>query len=135
MTAIRNPTLPLIRFELTDQVLFLETTCPFDSAQRLIEVEGRLDDVFAYDGVRVHPHVFRSILGRDPSIVEYQIRQAPTGAEVLVVGVPGNASMIEQAIAAQLAQLSLPSPSVHLRVVDRLERQASGKMRRFVPIA
>ena len=104
MTAIANPTLPLIRFELTDQVTFLDTPCPCGSAHRLIaDVESRLDDVFTYPGGQVvHPHVFASELRRDPRIVEYQVRQAPAGAEV--------------------------------RLVDHLDRQATGKVRRFLPL-
>jgi phenylacetate-CoA ligase len=47
VTAIANPTLPLIRFELTDQVTFLDGPCACGSAHRLIaDVESRLDDVF-----------------------------------------------------------------------------------------
>ncbi len=77
VTAITNPTLPLIRFELTDQVTFLERACPCGSAHQLVaDVEGRLDDDFRYPGgVVVHPHVFRSVLSREAWIVEYQVRQ------------------------------------------------------------
>lgn len=61
LTAIANPTLPLIRFEMTDQVELLDRQCACGSAHRLIaDVEGRIDDAFAYEGgVLVHPHVFR----------------------------------------------------------------------------
>jgi phenylacetate-CoA ligase len=53
VTAISNPTLPLIRFELTDQVTFLDRPCPCGSAHQLIaDVQGRLDDVFVYPGAR-----------------------------------------------------------------------------------
>jgi hypothetical protein len=34
--------------------------------------------------VSVHPHLFRSILGREPEISEYQVRQTPAGAEIIV---------------------------------------------------
>ena len=90
VTAISNPTLPLIRFELTDRVMLLDSACPCGSAHRLIaDVEGRLDDAIVYPArALVHPHVFRSVLGREPSIVEYQVRQTPAGAEVLTVGCP-----------------------------------------------
>jgi hypothetical protein len=92
VTTISNPTLPLIRFELTDQVTVLDTPCRCGSAHTLIaDVEGRLDDAFTYPGGRVvHPHVFRSVLGRDRRVVEYQVRQTPSGAEVLVVGAPAD---------------------------------------------
>jgi hypothetical protein len=34
----------------------------------------------------------------------------------------------------ELARLGVPSPCVGVRVVQLLERQATGKMRRFVPL-
>jgi phenylacetate-CoA ligase len=92
VTALVNPTLPLIRFELTDQVTFLDGPCPCGSAHQLIaDLESRLDDVFTYPGgLVVHPHVFGAQLRRDRGIVEYQVRQTPAGAEVLVVGAPAD---------------------------------------------
>jgi phenylacetate-CoA ligase len=136
LTALANPTLPLIRFELTDQVTVLERPCPCGSAHRLIaDVESRLDDVFTYPGGQaVHPHVFASVLRRDPGVVEYQVRQAPAGAEVLVVGAPPGPAALGRAIAAELARMGVPDPAVEVAVVDRLERQAAGKVRRFVPL-
>ncbi|HEV3464987.1 MAG TPA: AMP-binding protein [Actinomycetota bacterium] len=136
LTALANPTLPLIRFELTDQVTLLERSCPCGSAHQLIaDVESRLDDVFAYPGGQVvHPHVFASVLRRDPGIVEYQVRQVPSGAEVLVVGDPADPAAVGRAIAAELARMGVPDPAVAVAVVDRLERQATGKVRRFRPL-
>ena len=136
LTALANPTLPLIRFELTDQVTLLERSCPCGSAHQLIaDVESRLDDVFTYPGGQVvHPHVFASVLRRDPGIVEYQVRQVPSGAEVLVVGDPADPPAVGRAIAAELARMGVPDPAVAVAVVDRLERQATGKVRRFRPL-
>jgi phenylacetate-CoA ligase len=136
LTALINPTLPLIRFELTDQVTFLDTPCPCGSAHQLIaDVEGRLDDAFTYPGGQVvHPHVFRSLLGRDRRIVEYQVRQTPAGAEVLVVGDPADPAALGRALARELAALGLPDPAVEVRLVDRPEAQATGKVRRFRPL-
>jgi hypothetical protein len=136
VTAISNPTLPLIRFELTDQVTVLDRACPCGSAHTLIaDVQGRLDDAFTYPGGQVvHPHVFRSLLGRDRGVVEYQVGQTSSGAEVLVVGAPADPAALGRRIAAELARLGLPDPSVEVRVVDQLVRQATGKARRFRPL-
>ncbi len=136
LTPIANPTLPLIRFELTDQIELLDRQCSCGSAHRLIaDVEGRVDDVFAYEhGVVVHPHVFRSVLCRDRGIVEYQVCQTATGADVLSIGVPADATGVERAIASELRRLGVSDPLVTFRVVNQLERQHTGKMRRFVPL-
>jgi phenylacetate-CoA ligase len=135
LTALANPTLPLIRFELTDQVTFLDRPCPCGSAHRLIaDVQSRLDDLFTYPGGQVvHPLVFGSPLRRDRGVVEYQVRQTPAGAEVLVVGAPADPVALGRAIASELARLGLPDPAVEVSVVDHLERQATGKVRRFLP--
>ena len=136
VTALANPTLPLIRFELTDQVTFLDTPCACGSAHQLIaDVQGRLDDVFTYPGGQVvHPHVFAAQLRRDPRVVEYQVRQTPAGAEVLVVGGSDDPTALARDLAAELARHGVPDPAVEVRPVDRLERQAAGKVRLFLPL-
>jgi phenylacetate-coenzyme A ligase PaaK-like adenylate-forming protein len=136
VTSISNLTLPLIRFELTDQVTFLDGSCPCGSAHQLIaDVESRREDLFVYpDGAVVHPLVFAEVLVRQAWVVEYQVRQTPTGADVLAVGVPGDPAATGRAVALGLARAGVPNPSVTVRVVDHLDRQATGKMRRFLPL-
>ncbi len=97
VTNVINQALPLIRYELTDEVTLLDGpgSGPW-TGRRIAAVEGRLDDEFAYaGGVLVHPHLFRAALGRSPEIVEYQVRQTPDGAAIAVrlagVGDPGSA--------------------------------------------
>jgi phenylacetate-coenzyme A ligase PaaK-like adenylate-forming protein len=82
-----NHALPLIRFEVTDEVTVLDGTCPCGSTfRRIADPQGRLDDTFVYPGgVSVHPHVFRSALGQHRQIVEYQVRQTERGVDVRVV--------------------------------------------------
>lgn len=140
VTAISNPVLPLIRFELTDQVTVTGTACPCGSAHTLIaDVQGRLDDAFRYPGgITIHPHVFGSVLRRDPGIVTYQVRQTPSGAEVLAVGAPAGPdglARLETALASQLRRHGLTGPAVTVRTVREPGRLASGKTRRFIPLA
>jgi phenylacetate-coenzyme A ligase PaaK-like adenylate-forming protein len=102
----------------------------------IADIEGRLDDVFVYEGdVLIHPHVFRSVLGRQAGMVEYQVRQTARGADVLALGAFGAPVVIGQRLESELAHLGVPSPRVTVRVVPALERQATGKVRRFVPLA
>ena len=85
LTNLFNRVLPLIRYEITDEVTILTEPCPCGSAHRCVaDIQGRLDDVFVYDGRRVHPHVFRSALGRRAGVVEYQVQQTPRGAQIAV---------------------------------------------------
>jgi hypothetical protein len=61
-------------------------------------------------------------------------RQTPTGAEALVIGAAGDPTAVGRALEKELAQVGVAGPCVEVRVVDRLERQAVGKVRRFQPI-
>ena len=62
------------------------------------------------------------------------MRQTARGADISVVtsgevDTDALASHIEDALAA----LGLPNPEVMLAAVDRVPRQASGKLKRFIP--
>jgi phenylacetate-CoA ligase len=136
VTTIANPTLPLVRFEITDQITFLDERCPCGSSHQLIaDIEGRLDDAFTYaGGVTVNAHIFRSALLKDSTIIEYQVHQTEAGAEISVVGSADNSTDVAHAIEKELARLGVANPTVHIRVVDGFERQTTGKVRRFVPL-
>ena len=138
LTNLFNDALPLIRYELTDEVTLLDGTCPCGSAHRLIEdVQGRLDDSFVFPGgLVVHPHIFRSPLGRERGIVEYQVRQTERGAAIVVCCASEvDLATLRRAVVERLAEVGLAAPEVTIEVVERLGRQTSGKLRRFVPLA
>jgi len=137
LTNLFNRVLPLIRYEITDEVTILTEPCPCGSAHRcLADIQGRLDDVFVYDGRRVHPHVFRSALGRRAGVVEYQVRQTPRGARIAVrCSAPVDLDGLRGEIALALATLGVPRPVVEITAVERLHRDAGpAKLRRFVPV-
>jgi len=137
VTAISNPTLPLIRLEITDRVTVLDEPCSCGSAHRRIaDIGGRVEDSLAYPGgVLVHPHVFGAVILKEPAMIEYQVRQTPAGGDVLVVGAVGDAAAVAREIEAGLAGAGIADPSVAVHVVDELQRQDTGKVRRFVPLA
>ncbi|HKN37853.1 MAG TPA: phenylacetate--CoA ligase family protein [Acidimicrobiia bacterium] len=136
VTNLYNHTLPLIRYEITDEVTLTDDRCPCGSAHRLMEdPQGRLDESFRYGSLVVHPLVFRSPLGLCRNIVEYQVRQTPRGADVAVVcqGRPDLWALADQ-IAVKLVTAGLNGAEVSVHAVDRLARQETGKLKRFVPI-
>jgi phenylacetate-coenzyme A ligase PaaK-like adenylate-forming protein len=138
LTNLFNQALPLIRYEITDEVTILPEPCPCGSAHRRVaDIQGRLDDVFVYDDRRVHPHVFRSALGRHPGVVEYQVRQTADGARIAVrCGAPVHLDRVAAEVADALAQLGVSDPVVEVTGVERLERDPGpAKLRRFVPLA
>lgn len=138
ITNLSNRILPLIRYEITDEFQIADGPSPCGSAfLRVANVQGRKDDVFEYGGdVRVHPLNFRSALGKDPAIVEYQVRQTRHGADVILVGhAPVDIEQIRSTLETRLAELGVMHAQVTVRQVDRIERQSTGKLKRFVPVA
>ena len=137
LTNLFNRVLPLIRYELDDEMTFLDEPCACGSAHRRIDdIQGRLDDLFRYgDGAQVHPHLFRSALGRQRNILEYQVRQTECGADIAVHCVGAlDTAVLQREITAGLAASGLERPDVSIRRVNGLERLATGKLKRFVPL-
>jgi phenylacetate-CoA ligase len=137
LTNLYNHALPLIRYEITDEMMLIDEPCPCGSAHRRIEdVQGRLDEIFCYScGIQVHPHLFRSALGEERNVLEYQVRQTPRGAAIAIrctgeVDVPE----LRNKIAGGLAALGLEDPELSFTHVDGFQRQGTGKLKRFLPL-
>ena len=136
LTNLFNHTLPLIRYEITDEVTPLSGTCPCGSAHRLIaDPQGRLDDLFHYGQLVVHPLVFRSPLGLCRDIIEYQVRQTARGADITVRCLGQSQLMaLADEIRGKLISAGLHDPEVTITVLDQLPRQDTGKLKRFIPL-
>ncbi|PWT76598.1 MAG: AMP-dependent synthetase [Proteobacteria bacterium] len=138
VTPLFNPSpLPVIRYEITDEITLLDEPCPCGSAHRLVaDIEGRLDDMFEYPGrTSVHPHIFRSRLGKERYIVEYQVRQTARGADIDVhCNGPVELDRLRSALIDDLRRVGLPESEIAIALVGRIERPASGKLKRFVPL-
>ncbi|WP_253870111.1 phenylacetate--CoA ligase family protein [Mycobacterium sp. 1164966.3] len=134
-TGLANRTFPFIRYDLGDQVVALAGECACGSAfTRVAAVGGRRDDDFRYGPILVPPIAFRHVLGTDPRVTEYQVSQTPTGADIVVVGRPDPETLTTALITA-LRAYGLPDPRIQIAIVDSLQRQqASGKLRRFIPL-
>jgi phenylacetate-CoA ligase len=136
MTNLYNHAMPLIRYEITDEVTMMSEACPCGSGHRLIEdPQGRLDESFRYGGLVVHPLVFRSPLGLCRNIVEYQVRQTHRGAEIAVrcQGRPDLAALHTE-VTKKLTAVGLHGAEVAITAVDHLPRQDTGKLKRFIPL-
>jgi putative adenylate-forming enzyme len=139
VTVLFNHTMPLIRYEITDELTVLGQRCPCGSAHQMIgDPQGRLDDSFRYRRdaeVLVHPHLFRSALGARRNVIEYQVRQTPTGADIAVrCQGPVDLTALGEELRAGLARLGLPGAEITLAPVAHIERHDSGKLKRFLPL-
>jgi phenylacetate-CoA ligase len=134
-TGLSNRTFPFVRYDLGDEITMLSEPCPCGSAfARVADISGRRDDDFAYGSHSVPASAFRHVLGTDPRIVEYQVVQTEGGADVLVVATADVQSLVPALVSA-LQRYGVAHPSIRLRAVDSLGRnQASGKLKRFVPL-
>jgi phenylacetate-coenzyme A ligase PaaK-like adenylate-forming protein len=137
VTSLANRTFPFIRYELDDVVTLADAACPCGSAFRVVkEVQGRALDAFTYGSVRVPPVVFGRSLGREPAVIEYQVRQEERGAAIDVVAERAlDCDGIARAIEADLREAGLAEPRVTVRRVEELARNpVTGKLKRFVPL-
>jgi phenylacetate-coenzyme A ligase PaaK-like adenylate-forming protein len=137
ITPLFNHAQPLTRYELTDEVTLIDEPCPCGSNfRRIDDIEGRADDMFAYgDGVIVHPLIFRSMLGRERHVVEYQVRQTERGAVIALLAEGSvDTAVLGEAITFELARLGVPQPYVIIELVDGFDRQSTGKFKRFFPL-
>jgi phenylacetate-CoA ligase len=138
VTNLSNLAQPLIRYELTDELRILDEPCPCGSALRRVDdIEGRSDDLFTYPGgIVVHPLVFRSPLGRERHIVEYQVHQTSSGSAIrLRTDGEVDIAALSRRIADALLRAGVKAPQVTILRVEAFERQATGKLKRFFPVA
>lgn len=138
VTKLFGTVMPLIRYELTDSLILDPGPNPdAPGCRRIREIKGRSDAWFAYPGnIRIHPMSFRGILGQHRQIREYQVRQTPDGARVLVI-VDGSFSLesVARTLAQALAEAGLPDANVTLETVTELPRHPeTNKLKRFVPL-
>lgn len=137
LTNLFNHLMPLIRYEITDEITLNDEPCACGSQHRRIDdIQGRNDDTFHYQpSVSVHPHLFRSILAKHSTISEYQIKQSPTGAQITICTTgPVDTDEIASEIARALGRSGLHQPLVLIEPAADIERLATGKLKRFIPL-
>ncbi len=134
-TALANLTFPFVRYDLGDEVTLLPGRCPCGSSLvRVADIAGRRDDDFGYDEATVPASAFRHVLGTDPRISEYQVRQTAAGADVLIVG-SADPAVLAASLVAALRPYGLANADISVKQVSRIERHAStGKLKRFIAL-
>ena len=133
-TGLAGTTFPFIRYDLGDEVTLLQDPCPCGSALvRVADVAGRRDDDFRYGAQTIPAGVFRHVLGTDPRISEYQVRQTRDGAEIFVVGNP-DVTAVTAALEEALRRNGLVAPTVNVSAAVIERHPTTGKLRRFVAL-
>jgi hypothetical protein len=86
--------------------------------------------------VHVHPLVFRTPLGQNSAIEQYQVHQTERGARIGIIATgPIDLAALKKQLTDALASAGLANAEIELDLVDTLERhQETGKLRRFIPL-
>ncbi len=134
VTSLHQRTMPMIRYRIDDRIRVAPPAGRrYPAFTRIASIDGRADDLFRYGDVTVHPHTFRSVLTRHASVDDYQIRQKPDGAEVLIQvrGLCDVATLTTQLTAALVAA-GVSGATAQVAVVNEIPRTRLGKRLRFV---
>jgi phenylacetate-CoA ligase len=137
-TKLFGSVMPMIRYEMTDTMVFdLGENPDAPGCRRITEIKGRADNWFVYGrSLKIHPMIFRSVLGQGRHISEYQVQQTEKGALVLAIAhgafEPGG---VKEALRGVLEEAGLEGAEVTVEVVSDLPRHAqTNKLKRFVPL-
>ena len=137
LTNLFNPLMPLIRYEITDEITLDDEPCAvrIEPPAHPGHPRPQRRHLPLWSSVSIHPHLFRSILAKhssdqrvpDPS-------KPPTGAQITICATaPVDTDSIASEIASALGDPGSSSPrswSSPPRSIPRLE---TGKLKRFIP--
>jgi phenylacetate-CoA ligase len=137
-TGLLNPTMPLIRYEIGDVGIPLKDCCSCGRTLPLMQVvEGRADDfLLATNGKVISPTVFFPYPFRDYNQIK-QFRVIQDQKErVLIQVIPRqsfeNDHQIFQDAEANIKRLFGESMTVEFQILDRIERDSTGKLRKII---
>ena len=143
ITTLTNPTLPLVRYELTDVAIWAvgQCTCGLPTA-RLASLEGRREEIlhFARVGggtVDIHAIRLHSPLIGMGGLRQFQLIQIPEGLEIAISVQSGQDVVLlqqktEQSIRAILEKLGVAQLLVVVKVVDEIARVGTGAKMKLV---
>ncbi|KTD10909.1 coenzyme F390 synthetase [Legionella gratiana] len=137
ITNLYNYTLPLIRYENSDEILFLNKTCDCGIQHQLIKApKGRPGCDFNYPGnIFVHHSLFLGALLTEKNIQEYQVEQTIDGVNIRVVTTGFiNKLQLQENIRLRLSKVGFHNATVTIIEVPEIKYLYSGKLNRFIPL-
>lgn len=133
MTVLFRRTQPLIRYEISDRVVFAKEACGCGLPWRLLErVEGRDEEMLRLPAVgggtrEVHPIVFEGLLDNLPA-AGWQVTSGGSDVTVILAGADGiDTDLVRDDIREALEKRGVAPASVTVRRVAELSRTATGK--------
>lgn len=137
LTNLYNYTLPLIRYENPDEILFMDKTCSCGISHQLFQApKGRPGCDFNYPGnVFVHHSLFLPPLLLEKNIHEYLIEQTIDGVNIKIIANGYvDKQKLQESICNRLIKVGLINAQVTINEVSKINYLFSGKLNRFVPL-
>jgi phenylacetate-coenzyme A ligase PaaK-like adenylate-forming protein len=134
VTNLYNLVQPLIRYRIDDR--FTQQPPSLHHGHVRATVEGRASDVLRWGDTSVHPLAVTTVLTHTPAIVDFVVRQTPTGVDVDVVAIDtlDKVDLVER-MASALQTAGLAAPTVEVREINETPRNPeTGKIARIVPL-
>jgi phenylacetate-coenzyme A ligase PaaK-like adenylate-forming protein len=144
VTTFFNSVMPLIRYEITDQVAFAKEPCLCGRPHaRLMAIQGRAEEMLelpakAGGTMRVAAVRFRDPLLLNVAVRQYQYSTAPGKLQLRVVLAPDTRDpeavleSLSQAIGSQMAQVGAEAAALAITQVERIDRTAHAGKERLV---
>jgi phenylacetate-CoA ligase len=137
VTDLHSFSFPIIRYRLGDLVKLSEKPCscglPFPTFEKVV---GRSSEIFEIDGKKHHSLLFYYIvksLGKNCDLVQFRVVQkSKRGFCYQLCGIEKNI-FLEKEIIAKTKQELGNEINVTFEYPDQMPREASGKLRDFVP--
>ena len=132
VSVLFSRTQPLIRYEISDNVRFADEEIPCSLPfTRIVEVEGRQEDVLSLPGIvtaeiKVHPNVFHDLMLTVPS-KGWQVVQEKDGLLVLLIEPREDLEEIKKRISDVLENQGVKVPKIEIRSVLAIPKDRSGK--------
>lgn len=133
VTTLTNPTLPLIRYEITDLITLADGPCACGMPYaRVAEIEGRREEILSFPKkgggtVTVHAIRLHSPMIGTAGVRQFQFSQLPYGIEVTIAVSSEFRSEtvrtdVEHSLRTALDEFGAAPCDVHVKIVDSIRR-------------
>jgi phenylacetate-CoA ligase len=134
VTDLTARVMPFIRYDQGDLAVFQEGATGDAGGRRLRRILGRDEDyVVLPDGARRSFHVFYNALHDFPDVLQFRVVQETADRfRILLVTPPDRYAAVRDGLLVRLRQAFPPGVTFDVTRVERIEPDATGKIRRVV---
>lgn len=141
VTEIFNNGMPLLNFKNEDRLIFSNNICPCGRKLKIIEsIEGRVTDyIICKNGDKKHSLIFVGIFNEiekkfKESILQFKVIQDRNNLTIEIIKGPSYKSKVKVLIKNLVMKEICMDLDIEIKVVDKIERDKSGKLKYFIKI-